>query len=47
MKMKIILARSLAKTAAPVSINLFHLASENSVQKGERTFYEKNANMRR
>ena len=47
MKIKIILARSLAKMAAPVSINLFHFALENSVQKGDRTSNEKNANMRR
>ena len=47
MKMKIILASSLAKMAALVSINLFHFALENSVQKGDRTSNEKNANMRR
>ena len=47
MKMKIILASSLAKLAAPVSINLFHFALENSVQKEDRTSYEKNGNMRR
>ena len=45
--MKLILARSLAKMAAPVSINLFHFALENSVQKGDRTSNEKNASMRR
>ena len=37
------LADSLAKMAAPVSINLFHFALENSVQKGERNSNEKNA----
>jgi len=45
--MKIIPAHSLVKMAAPVSINLFHFALENSVQKGDRTSNEKNANMRR
>ena len=47
MKMKIIPARSLAKMAAPVSINLFHFALENSVEKGDRTSNAKNANTRR
>ena len=42
MRMKIILARNLAKMAAQVSINLFHFALENSVQKGDRTSNEKN-----
>ena len=46
-KMKIIPARSLAKMAAPVSINLFHFALENSFQKGDRTSNAKNANTRR
>ena len=44
---EIIPARSLAKMAAPVSINLFHFALENSVQKGDRTSNAKNANTRR
>ena len=47
MKMKIILGHSLAKMAAPVSINLFPFALENSAQKGDRTSNEKNANVRR
>ena len=50
MKMKIILARSLAKMAAPVPINLFKFVLftlENSIQKRDRTSNEKNANMRR
>ena len=47
MKMKIIPARSLAKMAVPVSINLFHFALENSVQKGDRTSNAFNANTRR
>ena len=48
--MKIILARRLAKMAAPVSINLFkfvHFTLENSIQKRDRTSNEKNVNMRR
>jgi len=45
--MKIILARSLAKMAAPVSINCFHFALENSAQKGDPASNEKNANTRR
>ena len=41
--MKIILARRLAKMAAPVSINLFkfvHFTLENSIQKRDRTSNE-------
>ena len=46
-KMKTILTRSLARMAALVSIKLFYFALEISVQKGDQTSNEKNANMRR